>query len=189
MEQDDPYSAVDSFRSAIRLNPAYADARLGMAEALFLLAEFDEAAREIEEARNYAAGRRDLQLLEARIFTALRRYEEAQAIYTGILNRRPHDGAANRGLAEIYALLGQKELAEEAYDLSLRFSPGNRRALLQLVILHDEARERDKADAALQEVLRLFPDSLEVRIQAAEHYALYEQWRSAMDHLSRARSM
>lgn len=186
---DDPYTAVDSFRSAIRLNPAYADARLGMAEALFLLTEYEDAYREIENARTYASGRRDLVLLEARIKTALREYESAEMLYSGILARRPHDGDANRGLAEIYALQGQRELAEEAFDLSLRYSPGDRRALLQLVILHDEAREQVAAEAALGEVLRLFPDSLEVRMQAAEHYALYEDWRSAIDHLDRARAM
>ncbi len=189
LAMDDPYAAVDSFRSAIRLNPAYADARLGMAEALFLLSEYEDAFTEIEEARNYAAGRRDLILLEARILTALRRYDEAENLYSNLLAGRPHDGDANRGLAEIFALKGQRELAEEAFDLSLRYSPGDRRALLQLVILHDEAREQEASDAAILEALRIFPDSLEVRMQAAEHYALYEQWESATDHLDRARAM
>ena len=186
---DDPYRAVDSFRSAIRLNPAYSAARLGMARALFLLAEYEDAYREIEEARKFAAGQRELLLLEARILTALREYGRAEAIYFDILRQRPHDGEANRGLAEIYALQGQRELAEAAFGLSLQYSPGDRRALLQLVILHDEERNRDAAEAALGEALRLFPDSFEVRLQAAEHYALYGQWRGAIDNLDRARAM
>ena len=111
---DDPYRAVDSFRSAIRLNPAYADARIGMARALFLLSEYDDAYREIGEARKYAAGQRELLLLEARILTALRQYSRAEVIYFDILRSRPHDGDANRGLAVIYAPQGQRELAEAA---------------------------------------------------------------------------
>ena len=189
LQADDPYAAVDSFRSAIRLNPAYAEARLGMAEALFLLTEYDEAYREIEEARKYASGRRDLILLEARILTALREYDPAAGLYQNLLKYRPHDGDANRGLAEIYALLGQRELAEEAFDLSLHYSPGDRRALLQLVLLHDEEREKKQAESALNEALRLFPDNLEVRIQAAEHYALYSEWKDAIDQLDRAKAM
>ena len=189
LSEDDPYRAVDSFRSALRLNPAYADARLGMAEALFLLTEYDEAARELDEARPYAPDRRDLVLLEARILTALGRYDDAVIIYKRLLSTRPHDSDANRGLAEIYAIIGQRELADDAFERSLRYSPGDRRVLLQLVLLHDEAREKAPADAALQEALRLFPDNLSVRIQAAEHYALYDEWSAAMDHLDRAKSM
>ncbi|MCK5249997.1 MAG: tetratricopeptide repeat protein, partial [Spirochaetaceae bacterium] len=189
MSEDDPYHAIDSFRSALRINPAYADARLGMAEALFLLTEYEEAARELDEARPFASDRRDLVLLEARIITAMGRYDDAVVIYKRLLTTRPHDADANRGLAEIYAIIGQRELADGAYEISLRYSPGDRRVLLQLVLLHDEAREKAPANAALQEVLRLFPDNLAVRIQAAEHYALYDEWIAAMDHLDRAKSM
>lgn len=189
LSEDDPYHAIDSFRSALRINPAYADARLGMAEALFLLTEYEEAARELDEARPFASDRRDLVLLEARIITAMGRYDDAVVIYKRLLTTRPHDADANRGLAEIYAIIGQRELADGAYEISLRYSPGDRRVLLQLVLLHDEAREKAPANAALQEVLRLFPDNLAVRIQAAEHYALYDEWIAAMDHLDRAKSM
>lgn len=187
--QDDPYLAVDLFRSALRLNPAYADARLGMAEALFLLSEYEEAARELNGARPYASDRRDLVLLEARILTALGQYETAIGIYDTLLKTRPHDADANRGLAEIYAIIGQRELADEAFDRSLLYSPGDRRVLLQLVLLHDKARERDRSEAVLQEALRLFPDNLAVRLQAAEHYALYDDWSAALNHLDRAKSM
>lgn len=187
--QDDPYLAVDLFRSALRLNPAYADARLGMAEALFLLSEYEEAARELNGARPYASDRRDLVLLEARILTALGQYDAAISIYDTLLASRPHDADANRGLAEIYAIIGQRELADEAFDRSLLYSPGDRRVLLQLVLLHDKARERDRSEAVLQEALRLFPDNLAVRLQAAEHYALYDDWAAALNHLDRAKSM
>ncbi len=186
---DDPYRAVDLFRSALRLNPAYADARLGMAEALFLLSEYEEADRELNEARPYASNKRELVLLEARILTALGNYDAASSIYDNLLSTRPHDADANRGLAEIYAITGQRELADEAFDRSLRYSPGDKRVLLQLVLLHDKARERTRAEAALHEALRLFPDNLAVRVQAAEHFALYDDWSAALNHLERAKSM
>lgn len=189
LSHDNPYASVDAFRSALRLNPAYADAYLGMASALFQLMEYAEAAKVVDEARKYAGESRELALLEARILTALRRYDEAAALYGKLLKKRPHDAEANRGLAEIYALTGQSELAEEWFGLALRQSPGDRRSLLQLALLYDEERNMEKGDAAIQEALRIFPDNPEVRIRAAEHYALYNQWETASMHLSRARSM
>lgn len=189
LQMDNPYDAVDYFRSAIRLNPSYSDARLGMAQALFLLSEFTEAQKVLDEARKFAEGRRDFLLLEARLFTAMGNYEEARNRYLAVLSGRPHDADANRGLAEVFALTGQKNLAEDSFDLSLRQSPGDRRSLLQLVLLYDESREREKAEAALEEVLRLFPDNPDVRIRAAGHYALYSQWQRALEQLARARGM
>ncbi len=186
---DNPYRAIESFRSALRINPSYADARLGMAEAFFLLTEYREAARELDEARPFAGNYRNLILLDARIQTSLGHYAEAEDIYRNLLQERPHDADANRGLGEIYAITGQKELAGEAFSRSLQYSPGDRRVLLQLVLLHDKAREKAQADSVLMEALRLFPDNLAVRIQAAEHYVLYDEWTEAMDQLDRANSM
>ena len=66
-------------------------------------------------------------------------------------------------------------MADAAYGKSLLYSPGNLRVLLQLVILHDESRNRERAENALLEALSRYPDSLQARIQAAEHYALYNE--------------
>ena len=186
---DDYLAAVEFFRTAMRINPAYADARIGMADLLYRLGDYNEAYMEVEQARNYAAGDRRLILLEARILTALARYDEAEALYRGILDRYPHDSEANGGLAEIYAVTGQNELAEEAYGRSLRYAPGNMRALLQMVILHDEARDRQKAQNALEEALRRRPGDLEPQIAAVEHYALYQDWDNAGFYLNQALEM
>jgi len=186
---DNPYSAIDSFRNALRANPAYVEARLGMAEALFQLSEYEEAAEEIERARPFAGSRRDLRLLDARIQTALGRFDVASSIYSEMLEIRPHDAQANNGLAELYAITGQHELAENAFNRSLQYSPGDRRAMLQLVLLHDKSRNKASSNRIIREALRLFPDNLSVRIVAIEHFALYEEWEAVVEHLDRAKSI
>jgi len=186
---DNPYSAIDSFRNALRANPAYVEARLGMAEALFQLSEYEEAAREIEGARPFAGSRRDLRLLDARIQTALGRFDAAGGIYSELIATWPHDVEANSGLAELYAITGQYELAENAFNRSLQYSPGDRRAMLQLVLLHDKSRDKASSDRIIRQALRLFPDNLSVRIVAIEHFALYEEWESVVGHLDKAKSI
>ncbi|MCG8452441.1 MAG: tetratricopeptide repeat protein [Spirochaetales bacterium] len=186
LQADDPYAAVDAFRGALRVNPDYVDARVGMAQALFLLGEYEEAAREAAMARPLAQNDRSLTLLEARIATAQMRYDEALLLYQGILAQRPHDTEANRGLAEVYALTGQEERAGEALRQSLRHVPGDLRTLLQLTVLHDAAREQEEAAAVLERALRLYPENISVRAQAAEHAALYGDWETADFHLERA---
>jgi len=186
---DNPYSAIDSFRNALRINPAYVEARLGMAEALFQLSEYEEAAEEIERARPFAGSRRSLRLLDARIQTALGDFDMALSIYSELIAIRPHDMQANSGLAELYAITGQYELAESAFHRSLRYSPGDRRAMLQLVLLYDKSRDKTKSDRIIRQALNLFPDSLTVRTVAVEHFALYEEWELAAFHLERAKSI
>ncbi|KGM42704.1 hypothetical protein JY97_12085 [Alkalispirochaeta odontotermitis] len=186
---DNPYSAIDSFRNALRTNPAYVEARLGMAEALFQLSEYEVAAEEIEQARPFAGGRRDLRLLDARIQTALGHFDLAADIYRELIAIRPHDAQANSGLAELYAITGQQELAENAFYRSLQYSPGDRRAMLQLVLLHDKSRDKSSSDRIIQQALKLFPDNFTVRIVAIEHFALYEEWESVVEHLDKAKSM
>jgi len=186
---DNPYRAINSFRGALRANPAYVEARLGMAEALFQLSEYEEAAEEIEQARPFAGGRRELRLLDARIQTALDRFDVAARIYSELIAIRPHDAQATGGLAELYAITGQHELAESAFYRSLRYSPGDRRAMLQLVLLHDKSRDRASSDGIIRQALSLFPDNLTVRIAAVEHFALYEEWDLVVEHLDRAKSI
>jgi len=186
---DNPYSAIDAFRNALRINPAYVEARLGMAEALFQLLEYEEAAEEIERARPFAGDRRNLRLLDARIQTALGNFGMATSIYSELIAIRPHDMQANSGLAELYAITGQYELAESAFHRSLRYSPGDRRTMLQLVLLYDKSRDKTKSDGIIRQALSLFPDNLTVRTVAVEHFALYGEWELAAFHLSRAKSI
>ncbi len=189
MESDDYYTAIESFRMAIILNPSYADARLSMAEALYLLGEYSEAYKEITAAKRYTFQDKRRIIIEARILTALARYDEAIALYTDLLTRRPYDSEVNQGLGEVYAIQGRRDLADRAYNRSLEYSPGNLRVLLQLIILHDNAREKTQGENILTEALRLYPNDLHLRIQAAEHHALYDEWDEVAEHLDHARAM
>lgn len=189
LDNDDPYTAVASLREALRINDAYSDARLGLAEAYFRLGEYEQARLEIDEARITVSDRRDLTIMEARILTALRKYDEAGLLYQSVLATRPHDPEANRGLAELQAIRGRPGEAARVYEIARRYDPGDRRTLLQLVVLHDESGERKTAEGVLQEALRRFGDDPLTRIQAAEHYARYGEWEEAIRHLDRAEGL
>ncbi len=189
LNSDDYIAAANAFRSSIRLNPSYFDSRLGLVRTLYLLGEYTDAYDEIGEARKLVSHDRRGVILEARILTALGRYDDAIALYNGILIDRPYDPEANQGIGEVYAIQGKRELADDAYAKSLEHSPGNLRALLQLAILHDRAREKESAENVLQEALRFHPDDLHVHVQAAEHHALYDEWKQVAYHLNQAMSM
>ena len=189
LNEENPYLAIDFFRSALDINPQYADAVLGMASAHFMLGEYNKAYSELKGAALLVPGSEKYKLLLARTLTALGRYDEALSIYHGILISRPYDPDANQGAAEIYAIAGQKELADQYYRKTLKYSPGDRRVLLQLVILHDGKREKYLAESVLKEALSRYPDNLSVRIQAAKHYSVYSEWEEASIQLEKAKSL
>ena len=186
LDRGDYSAAIDIYRTAIRLNPSWLDARMGITEALYLLGEYADANREMALTKKLAPADTQRILLEARILVALGKYDEAITLYNSILTKRPYDGEANQGLGEIYAIQGQRELADDAYAKSLQYKPGNLRALLQLILLHDRAGEQSMAEHVVQEALTRYPDNLNVRIQAAEHYSLYGEWNMASQHLDTA---
>ena len=186
LERADPYSAIENFSNALSSNPAYLEARLGLVEALFRLGEYQRASSEIESARKYNSESRALHLLHARILVARGYYDEATRMYNDLLKVKPHDVQANRGLAEIYALTGKRELALRFFDISLSYSPNDRRSLLQKILLLDDGRERDKAGKVLEEVLALYPEDISVRLGAIEHYSLYGEWEQALSHVAEA---
>ncbi len=189
LKSEDYITAAHAFRSSMRLNPSYFDSRLGLVRTLYLLGEYTDAYEEIIEARKLVSHDRRGVILEARILAALGKYDDAIALYTDILMDRPYDPEANQGIGEVYAIQGKRELADDAYAKSLEHSPGNLRALLQLAILHDRAREKESAENVLQEALRFHPNDLHVHVQAAEHYALYDEWKQVVYHLNQAISM
>ena len=149
----DYYSAIEYYKTAIDLNPAYLSPLRGISESYFILGEYSEALRYVTEALRFASSDLELVNLEGRILLGLGQIEEAHARFALVLSKEPNNINAQFGMAEREIAEGKIQNAAARYREALRISPENRRALLSLVLLYDEIGNENAANYYIMQAL------------------------------------
>ena len=170
LRRQDYYGAIDSLQEALRLNPAYLDVILALADAYFRIEEYEEAYNYIEKAALY--GENDISLInmKARILVGREDLTQAEELFRSVLTKEPNNLEANLGLAEIALLRGDDRQGEDQYRKSLILAPESRRALLSLALLYDREGNGEEAEKYLNLALTYHSRDPEVHIALAEHY-------------------
>lgn len=164
------YLAIDYFKEALLDNPSYLEAILALSYGYFMLEEYDEANRYIEEARRYGRNNLNLLNLQARILIGQNDLAQAREIFMTVLNQEPNNLDANLGIAEIDLITGNLSSGANRYQRSLRLAPESRRALLSLVLLYDSEENYSVAEEYIRLALSYHANNPEVYYQAALHY-------------------
>ncbi len=178
--------AVENLREAVRINNAYFDAYAGLAEAYYLLDEYDEALANIREAVRLSRRNADVYVLQARILLGLGDLPGAREALDIALRLRPNDASARLTEAEIALAEGQVDAAEDRFLEVLRLNPDGRQALLSLMILYDTMGQPERAERYLDPALRNYADSALVQYLAATHYLGSGNVNTAMRHVQTA---
>jgi serine/threonine protein kinase/tetratricopeptide (TPR) repeat protein len=154
---DDPRGidfAADIFRQAIRADPDFALARVGLSEALWRLYHRDGRVEDLEEAEREARTALEIdpqlaagQVALARVFRSTGRHAESIAELRQVLASHPKPDEAQRELAASYEQIGDAEGAERslraavALDESYWFNWNNLGTFLARAGRYPEARE------------------------------------------------
>jgi len=178
----DYYSAIEYYKTAIDLNPAYLSPLRGISESYFILGEYSEALRYVTEALRFASSDLELVNLEGRILLGLGQIEEAHARFALVLSKEPNNINAQFGMAEREIAEGKIQNAAARYREALRISPENRRALLSLVLLYDEIGNENAANYYIMQALYFYSDIPQVRWIAARHFLNKGDFDSAWEH-------
>ena len=173
------FSALDSFKKALDVNPAYVDALIGIARTYFLLQEYEEALDYSRLALKGAEKRIDAINLQGRIYLGLGDLESAEKMFWSVKNMEPNNMDAAYGLAEIAVFRGNYKEGTSLFEKSLAINPDSRRALLSLVVLADRMGDREKAGAYLTKALKYYPQDRIVLNEAVLHYTGSGEWDQA----------
>lgn len=179
LDAQDYYQAIESYRSALRLNDKYAEALLGLARAYFFTGEYEETLDQLNNYDRYAKSI-EAQILRGRALAALARKNEAQQILTAVLAVEPNNLDAQFGMAEVQLLNGHYNEAIRDFERLLARVPDNRRALLSLLVLYDEVNRVQDAETTLKKVLYYNPQNPLVLYMAGEHYYHHGDWEKAL---------
>jgi len=166
------YGAVELYQQALKENPAYNAVYRGLAECFYALGEYDQAIVYAEKARRYAPQDVDIENLYAFILIGIGKPEEAQKIFSEVLNRSPNNLDARFGMAEIEVTGGRLTNASELYTAALRRQSENRKALLSLALLSHETGNTAAAQSYISRALQYHGDNAQVHYFAGYLAAL-----------------
>jgi tetratricopeptide (TPR) repeat protein len=171
--------AVERYKVALSLNPAYLEPMVGLAESFFQMEEYDEASSYAAMARTFDRDNPDIAVLQGRILIGQGDVPGARALFTGVLQSQPNNVEARLGIAEAEIAEGRPQTAMGSYAQTLKLAPESTRAILSLAMLYDESGDSAKADAYYELALKSHSADPQVQLAAAAWYASTGSWSAA----------
>jgi arylsulfatase A-like enzyme/Tfp pilus assembly protein PilF len=189
----DSGKAMEGFKEVLRQDPHYVYAMVNLAE---LYAE----RKDPEKASEYyhRAIRRYEEMLQSSttvdaiasihdtmsgVYFSEGKLDDAQREIEALVRLQPGRPDAHYNLAQIYETRGEAQKAEEEYRNEIRYNPTNMKAYNDLAVLLWESKQFDRAVPALQDLLKLQPDSF------AGCYMLADSMLQTGGDLQQARSL
>jgi tetratricopeptide (TPR) repeat protein len=163
--------AVEKYKEALSINPAYLEPMVGLAESFLQMEEYDEASRYISMARTYDRNDPDLAVLEGRILIGQGNVPAARALFTEVLRTQPNNVEARLGIAEAEIAEGRPQTALGQYAQTLKLAPESTRAVLSLAMLYDESGDSARAGTYYELALKSHSSDPQVQLAAAAWYA------------------
>jgi serine/threonine-protein kinase len=142
--------AEQEFRRAIELDPDYAPAHYWYSNLLVALGRFDEALKEGEAARGLDPYSPQAETNYGRTLYYARRFEEAEAYFTRLLEKSPDEVSFLRMKGFVLAQQGRYEEAAALFRLVHAKDP--RRAAAALGYIYGRAGRAEEARAMLREL-------------------------------------
>jgi Tfp pilus assembly protein PilF len=154
--------AIEEYRQALNADKRNPFIRLNLAANFIKKNQLDKAAEELKLASRYDPEAVEPHAILALLYSSQNKPEEAAAEYEAALKQSSKLEPNN---IEIYKTLGalylqQKKFSEavKTYELVLKSAPKDAEAHFYLANIYDEMKNRAKAEAELQEAVRLKPD-------------------------------
>ena len=152
--------AVDLYRQALKLRPAFPAAHVGLARVLLDLNDTNGALAEIEKARSDRAVYPEASAVEGRIYHEGGQTDEAVGAFNRSL-RESHgfQPEAHVGIGRIYDEKGQYEMAAREYLIAIKQLSDTEPIIYQLLgVAYEKSGNSKEAIAAYENYLRLAPN-------------------------------
>jgi len=170
LKEHDLFNSIAIFKKIIEINPSFFDSHLGLSKAYFLLGEYSEASKQINDALFLNRQSLEAKILNGRILTGQGKFVPAREIFDSVLLEQKNNMDAILGIAELEVAEGNIIIAIELYKNLLKKFPGNRKALISSIILFDSIKKNNISDEYVTQVLFLYPEHPYINYIASKHY-------------------
>jgi len=152
--------AVDLYRQALKLRPAFPAAHVGLARMLMDLSDENGALAEIEAARRARAVYPEASAVEGRIYRESAQTDEAIGAFNRAI-RESHgfQPEAHVGLGRVYEDKGQYELAAREFEIAIKQLADTEPIIYQMLgAAYEKAGKNKEAVAAYENYVKLAPN-------------------------------
>lgn len=151
--------AVELYRRALKLRPAFPAARVGLARSLMERNQYQEALTEIEAARRTRPIYAEASAVEGRIYREMAFADDAiKSFQRAIREARSLQPEAHVGLARVYEDRGQYEEAAGEYQTAIKQLADTEPVIYQLLgATFEKIQKYKEAVAAYEKYLQLAP--------------------------------
>ena len=152
--------AVELYRRALKLRPAFPAAHVGLARVLLDLNQHENALAEIEAARRYRPIYPEASAVEGRIYRDMAFADEAiRSFQRAIREARGSQPEAHVGLARLFEDRGQYEGAAAEYEIAIKQLADSEPVIYQLLgAVYEKLEKYKEALAAYEKYLQLAPN-------------------------------
>lgn len=161
MEKEGPESAIELFRRAIQLEPAYPDAQSNLAYAMLKLERFELACEHYEIALSLSPRDADLHYQLGRAKRSLELREDALKQWQSALDIDSKHSKSMVALGYLFISAGQLEQAEEQFIKAMEVDPDSVGALRGLGFIRNKAGRHEEAIGYLERALSLNSENSE----------------------------
>jgi tetratricopeptide (TPR) repeat protein len=178
-EQGKYKEAVVEFTNAIKIDPAFAEAHLQLAEAYLQLHEGDRAFRELArtvelQPENYRA-----QLELTNLLIVNHEFQPARQQLDLLLQKRPDDPAVHTTESSLLAAQGNIPGAIAEMQKTVSLSPDRWEAYLSLGLLESSNNQPELAEANFKKVIDLNPKAMQARLLLGNYYQAHGRFPEA----------
>ena len=166
-QQENFTKAIEQYQEALLLNPAYADAWVGLAECAYEIDEYSRALTCLDTANKYYKYNLKIQRLKGFCYIGLGELEKANDIFDEILKKYPNDVESIFGLAQLQAFEGRILSAEKYYTQVLTREESSKKALLSLALISLKLGKFEQADYYINQAINYHHNTPEVYYYAS----------------------
>lgn len=157
--QDKDFKKAEQiFGEMYKENPNDTRGLAGVTESLAAENKMGEAIKETQAAVQREPQRQDLKMVLAKYYVRAERYDEAIALYQGLLEHDPRSPNLLFQMAETQRRKGDLNSAVDTFRRCSQAAPADTTCLMQLGMIFEGTGKRDQAKPIWEQILKIKPD-------------------------------
>lgn len=147
LKRGDTFNAILYFKSALKKNPRYKNALIGLAKAYLLKNSFQESNKLYNKVLKLEPNNHDASIGSGLSLIGLGKYDQALNTFQKIINKHPQSISAHYGVAYLYYMMNKTVWAERKISTIFKINPYHYDTLvLKSKIMSDRGRLEEAED-------------------------------------------
>ncbi len=176
-------TALTSYRNALKVNPNYKEAKIGMGKAFYQLKNYDKALNFFKDAESQFKNDYIIKVWVAKTRIEQKRYDSAESYLRKAIFLYPRDSNTYMVYGDLYFKKQNYNKAISSYDETLKIVPKNTKALIKIAITYLKVNKEDMALKYFEKAEDIDNTNPLTNYYLGEYYYNKKDYENANQHL------